>query len=61
MLVDLFYFIIFSFVILFIIFKCLEENNGVDKRVIRFVFLVGVIINMDGIVFYEVLVVIFIV
>lgn len=31
-----------------ITFKCLEENNHVDKRITRFVLPVGATINMDG-------------
>ncbi|XP_059585487.1 excitatory amino acid transporter 1-like [Alligator mississippiensis] len=41
-------------------FKCLEENNGVDKRVTRFVLPVGATINMDGTALYEALATIFI-
>ncbi|XP_008153051.1 excitatory amino acid transporter 1 [Eptesicus fuscus] len=43
-----------------ITFKCLEENNGVDKRVTRFVLPVGATINMDGTALYEALAAIFI-
>uniref|UniRef100_A0A8C9FPL4 Amino acid transporter n=1 Tax=Pavo cristatus TaxID=9049 RepID=A0A8C9FPL4_PAVCR len=41
-------------------FKCLEEINGVDKRVTRFVLPVGATINMDGTALYEALAAIFI-
>ena len=34
-------------------YKCLEENNGVDKRITRFVLPVGATINMDGTALYE--------
>ncbi|XP_071551036.1 excitatory amino acid transporter-like isoform X2 [Panulirus ornatus] len=36
-----------------ITFRCLEENNKVDKRVTRFVLPVGATINMDGTALYE--------
>uniref|UniRef100_W5N4V6 Amino acid transporter n=1 Tax=Lepisosteus oculatus TaxID=7918 RepID=W5N4V6_LEPOC len=43
-----------------ITFKCLEENNNVDKRITRFVLPVGATINMDGTALYEALAAIFI-
>ncbi|XP_015263961.1 PREDICTED: excitatory amino acid transporter 1 [Gekko japonicus] len=43
-----------------ITFKCLEENNGVDKRITRFMLPVGATINMDGTALYEALAAIFI-
>ncbi|XP_072243919.1 excitatory amino acid transporter 1-like isoform X1 [Leuresthes tenuis] len=43
-----------------ITFKCLEENNKIDKRVTRFVLPVGATINMDGTALYEALAAIFI-
>ncbi|VDD87527.1 unnamed protein product [Enterobius vermicularis] len=33
--------------------KCVEENNGVDSRVARFVLPLGATINMDGTALYE--------
>lgn len=53
--------LIFSLVIMLVILCCLEMKNGIDQRVSSFVVFVGVIINMDGIVLYEVVVFIFIV
>ncbi|XP_076158730.1 solute carrier family 1 member 3b [Alosa pseudoharengus] len=43
-----------------ITFRCLEENNKVDRRVTRFVLPVGATINMDGTALYEALAAIFI-
>nr|CAG6011369.1 unnamed protein product [Menidia menidia] len=34
-------------------FRCAEENNGIDKRITRFVLPVGATINMDGTALYE--------
>lgn len=33
--------------------KCCEENNGIDRRVTRFVLPLGATINMDGTALYE--------
>ncbi|XP_050789732.1 excitatory amino acid transporter 5-like [Gopherus flavomarginatus] len=40
--------------------KCLLENNGIDRRVARFVLPVGATINMDGTALYEAVAAIFI-
>lgn len=40
--------------------KCLEENNGCDKRVVSFVIPVGATINMDGTALYEAVAALFI-
>lgn len=57
---DMSCFTVLSSATLPITFKCLEENNGVDKRVTRFVLPVGATINMDGTALYEALAAIFI-
>ena len=28
--------------------KCIEDNNGVDKRISRFILPIGATVNMDG-------------
>lgn len=43
-----------------ITFKCLLENNHVDRRIARFVLPVGATINMDGTALYEAVAAIFI-
>uniref|UniRef100_A0A1B6D3L4 Amino acid transporter n=1 Tax=Clastoptera arizonana TaxID=38151 RepID=A0A1B6D3L4_9HEMI len=43
-----------------ITFRCLEENNGIDQRVTRFVVAVGATVNMDGTALYEAVAAIFI-
>ena len=40
--------------------ECLEENNNVDERVIKFVTPIGATINMDGTALYEAVAAIFI-
>ena len=41
-------------------FQCLEENNGIDPRITRFVVAVGATVNMDGTALYEAVAAIFI-
>lgn len=43
-----------------ITFKCLLENNHIDRRIARFVLPVGATINMDGTALYEAVAAIFI-
>jgi solute carrier family 1 (high affinity glutamate transporter) protein 3 len=40
--------------------KCLEENNGIDKRITRLIIPIGAAINMDGTALYEAVAAIFI-
>lgn len=40
--------LLFSSATLPVTFKCVEENNKVDKRVSRFMLPVGATVNMDG-------------
>ncbi|XP_076332804.1 excitatory amino acid transporter-like isoform X2 [Tachypleus tridentatus] len=43
-----------------ITFRCLEENNNIDKRVTRFVLPIGATVNMDGTALYEAVAALFI-
>lgn len=40
--------------------RCLEENNGVDPRISKFVLPLGATVNMDGAALYEAIAAIFI-
>lgn len=51
---------LFSSATLPITFKCLLENNHIDRRIARFVLPVGATINMDGTALYEAVAAIFI-
>uniref|UniRef100_A0A8D2NU19 Amino acid transporter n=1 Tax=Zosterops lateralis melanops TaxID=1220523 RepID=A0A8D2NU19_ZOSLA len=52
--------LLYSSATLPITFKCLLENNHVDRRIARFVLPVGATINMDGTALYEAVAAIFI-
>ena len=45
--------ITFSSATLPVTYKCLEQTNGLDPRVTRFVLPVGATVNMDGTALYE--------
>ena len=53
-------FVIFSSATLPVTMRCLEDNNGVDARITKFVAPVGATINMDGTALYEAVAVLFI-
>ena len=50
---------IFSSATLPITIRCLETNNGIDRRIARFVLPIGATINMDGTALYEAVAAIF--
>lgn len=58
--VFIFFLVVLSSATLPITFKCLLENNHIDRRIIRFVLPVGATINMDGTALYEAVAAIFI-
>lgn len=41
-------------------YKCLEEKNMIDRRIVRFCIPIGATINMDGTALYEAVAAIFI-
>lgn len=40
--------------------KCVEENNGVDKRISRFILPIGATVNMDGAAIFQCVAAVFI-
>ena len=50
----------FSTTTLPLTYECLDNNNGVDKRVSRFSLPVGAIVNIDGTALYEAVAAVFI-
>lgn len=40
--------------------KCIEENNGVDKRISRFILPIGATVNMDGAAIFQCVATVFI-
>lgn len=52
--------IVYSSATLPVTLRCLEDKNGVDRRVARFVIPIGATINMDGTALYEAVAAIFI-
>lgn len=40
--------------------KCIEENNGVDKRISRFILPIGATVNMDGAAIFQCVAAVFI-
>lgn len=40
--------------------KCVEENNGVDKRISRFILPIGATVNMDGAAIFQCIAAVFI-
>ncbi|KFW10382.1 Neutral amino acid transporter A, partial [Eurypyga helias] len=40
--------------------KCIEENNGVDKRISRFILPIGATVNMDGAAIFQCMAAVFI-
>ena len=40
--------------------KCIEDNNGVDKRISRFILPIGATVNMDGAAIFQCIAAVFI-
>lgn len=55
-----FYFLPRSSATLPLMMKCVEENNGVSKRISRFILPIGATVNMDGAALFQCVAAVFI-